>query len=119
MKTCKDCVHLDVCEATYADLMHAGGSTFMDDSENVDKDCRFFKDNTKLIELPFCKDGYCIFGKGLYRVFGVTANGDNDFYVNIYNCDNVDDTFTSIPSRAVVFISDQEARKKWEELNAQ
>ena len=69
MKTCKDCVHLDVCEATYADLMHAGGSTFMDDSENVDKDCRFFKDNTKLIELP------CAIGDTVY----MTSSGHDDW----------------------------------------
>ena len=61
MKTCKDCVHLDVCMAVYGDLMYGSG-TFMDDSEQVDKDCRFFKDNTKLIELP------CSVGDKVYTV---------------------------------------------------
>ena len=101
MKTCEDCIHYDICLGAFGWLS---------------KTCYSFKDKSCFIELPFSKDSYCIFGKELYRVFGVTANGDNDFYINIYKVDKGDKVFELLPSKIVTFISDDEARKMWEEL---
>lgn len=107
MIKCIDCIHCEICD---------------EDSALPPQEfdyCAYFKDKSKFIELPFSKDSYCNFGKELYRVFGVTANGDSDFYVNIYKVDNADEVFTSIPYKAVTFISDKEAKRMWRELNGQ
>ena len=114
MKTCKDCVHLDVCEATYADIMHYGGSTFMDNSENVDKDCRFFKDNTKLIEIP-CSVGdtvWCI-TKGFVSPIPFEVMGGPE--LPIYH--SLVDTFVRISDFGkIAFLTRGEAEKKLEEM---
>ena len=110
MKTCKDCIHYDVCDY----FVKIRIETLSD--ANCSENCLFFQDKSEFIELPFSKDGYCTFGKELYRVFGVTANGDNDFYVNVYKVDKADKVFISLQSNAVTFISDEEAKKMWEEL---
>lgn len=107
MKTCKNCIHSGVC----------GQYLLPWERDSVEEHCESFKDKSKFIELPFSKDGYCTFGKKLFRVFGVLANGDNDFYVNIYKVDKADEVFELLTSRAVTFISDGEAKKIWEELN--
>ena len=102
MKTCEDCVHYDICLGAFENWLS--------------KTCDSFKNKSHFIELPFSKDSYCTFGKELCRVFGVTANGDNDFYVNIYKVDKADEVFISIPSDAVTFIVDEEANKILEEM---
>lgn len=99
MKTCKDRLHYDICLGAFGC--------------QLPKICDSFKDKSRFIELPFCSDSYCTFGRELYRVFGVTANGENDFYVNIYKVDQADKVFTDIRYDIVTFISDEEATRMW------
>lgn len=52
MKTCKDCIHYDVCqhEILLTDI-HPSYIDFSD-RDDVEKSCENFKDKTRAIELP-------------------------------------------------------------------
>lgn len=114
MKTCKDCIHLDVCEAVHGDLMHGYG-TFMGDSEQVDKDCRFFKDIAKLVELP-CSIGDTIWCIPKWAVRPIAFEVMGGPTLPIYH--SLVDTFVSISDFGkIAFLTKEEAEKKLEEQN--
>ena len=55
--TCKDCVHYEPCRDTYYNNEEQTRIPFgFLEKDGVDKDCAFFKDRSKFIELP-CKVG--------------------------------------------------------------
>lgn len=56
MKTCKDCIHYDVCEYEYPDFVHEK------EGENADmeEECVQFKDKSRFAELP-CKVGDTVY----------------------------------------------------------
>jgi hypothetical protein len=113
MKTCKDCIHQDVCEALHEEIMYMTG-TFMGHSDNVDKDCRFFKDNTKLIELPCAIGDYCIWKDRLLYVNVIEWDGEE--FVLWASDANKQPFSVEALANEVKFISREEAEKKLEEL---
>lgn len=113
MKTCKDCIHLEVCEAMHAEIMYMTG-TFMGHSDNVDKNCRFFKDNTKLIELP-CSIGDTIWCIPKCAVSPIDFEVMGGPALPIYH--SLVDTFVSISDFGkIAFLTKEEAEKKLEEM---
>lgn len=49
MKTCKDCIHYDVCEYEYPDFVHEKE----DKNADMEKECIQFKYKSLFVELPF------------------------------------------------------------------
>ena len=109
-KICKDCIHYELCNYFYGIL----------ETTHNGMTCSMFKDKDKFIELPCAIGDYCMFGNSLYRAYGFTYIGDDyDTYVMAYNvkdCTEYDGN-SSMPSKCFKFISDEEAKKVWEELN--
>jgi hypothetical protein len=59
--TCKDCVHYEPCRDTYYNNEEQTRIPFgFLEKDGVDKDCGFFKDRSKFIDLP-CKVGQMVY----------------------------------------------------------
>lgn len=56
MKTCKDCIHYDVCEYEYPDFVHEKE----DKNADMEKECIQFKEKSLFVELP-CKVGDTVY----------------------------------------------------------
>ena len=56
MKTCKDCIHYDMCEYEYPDFVHEKE----DKNADMEKECIQFKDKSLFVELP-CKVGDTVY----------------------------------------------------------
>lgn len=54
---CKDCFHNDVCEKKH---YHYANNKCRNDIDFVEKVCNFFKDKSKIVELP-CKVGDTVY----------------------------------------------------------
>ena len=62
MKTCKDCIHYDVCPHEIFPIdIHPSYIDFSD-RDDVEKSCENFKDKTRVIELP------CSIGDAVYII---------------------------------------------------
>lgn len=63
MLTCKDCFHYEPCKDSYynAEQLSRFPLGFLE-KENAEKNCAFFKDRSKYIELP------CKVGQKVYRI---------------------------------------------------
>ena len=107
-KTCEDCIHQKVC-ILYEEFDYK-------EPINVN-DCRFFKDKSKLIELP-CVVGdiiWCI-PKSVARPIPFEVMGGPT--IPIYH--SLVDTFVNISDFGkIAFLTQEEAEKKLEELNGQ
>lgn len=72
MKTCKDCIHYDVCLCAFGDCLY--------------KTCDQFKNKSKFIELP------CSIGDNVYKIYYVRkACNDCDSYSDFYGLDPICD----------------------------
>lgn len=71
MSTCKDCLHLGVCEK-YKRTDHL---------EELKDGCIFFKDRSKFIELP-CKVGDVFYGIDTYGINAYSCYGVGYGYVS-------------------------------------
>ena len=58
MSTCKDCIHYDVCKALsgFTDKLIKSYEKVFEKYGDAKEECEYFKDKSKLIELP-CKIG--------------------------------------------------------------
>lgn len=134
--TCKDCIHHDIClgylpsdlDKDVWDLCVQGKA---DEIPNIEERCDQFKDKSKFIEKPFnIGDEVCIITKrwGTYEIIRceitkVQLSKNNctllftcfGWYQNNYYSYN--GNFTSNSIGKTVFLSEEEARKKLEELN--
>ena len=93
MKTCKDCIHCDVCQL---------------DPNTLVNDCEWFKDKSKFIELP------CSIGETVYMIS--TGHDDwsgHDFKMIIQASFRLD-MLKEFNKR--FFLTREEAQKKLEEL---
>lgn len=67
MPTCKDCIHYEPCKDSYynAEQLSRFPLGFLE-KENAEKNCAFFKDRSKFVELP------CKVGDTVYMIIGRT-----------------------------------------------
>lgn len=94
MKTCKDCIHCDVC---------------LLDSYTPANDCDYFKDKSKFLELP------CAIGETVYMIS--TGHDDwtgHDFQMIIQASFRLD---MIKKFNKTYFLTREEAEKKLEEMN--
>ena len=91
MKTCKDCIHFDIC---YRDILISV--------------CDSFKDKSKFIELP------CAIGDTVYMIsYGHDTWDDTEYKVIIQTTFRLD-MLSSFNKR--IFLTREEAEKRLEEL---
>lgn len=107
LKTCKDCVHSDVCHIVEMSSWW----------ELTDYRCDDFKDKSKFIELPCSIGDYCIWEDNLWYVTGVHYFNDRngDFLLWMSMADKSPCGTEAIASQ-VKFVSEEEAKKILEEL---
>lgn len=92
MKTCKDCIHFEVC--CYVDVFLPA--------------CDSFKDKSKIIELP------CAIGDTVYMIsYGYDTWDDTEYKVIIQSTFRLD-MLSSFNKR--IFLTREEAEKRLEEL---
>ena len=101
MKTCKDCIHFEVC--CYVDMFLPI--------------CDSFKDKSKFIELPCSVGSYCIYKNDIWYIDKILYLGINVFFTSLINM--ASHHFTRVPVEEIQFISEdiEELQKKLEELN--
>lgn len=78
MKTCKDCIHYDVCHAVM---------TMGEIQECAESVCKNFKDKTLVLDLP------CKVGQPIYKIWSCGKHGKKiaEFTVNHINIANLPD----------------------------
>ena len=91
MATCKDCVHYEPCRDTYYNNEEQTRIPFdFLEKDGVDKDCAFFKDRSKIVELQcnigqtvyaYCEDlheilEYRIYCASVFRENSITYHAD-------------------------------------------
>ena len=106
MSTCKDCLHIDVCEKRnryHADVDEFTGRMFTD----MDRSCEHFKDRSKFIELP------CKVGEDLYRL--KTINGKTIITTTQLNQNTLWRIVFGGEYGKTVFLTKEEAEKALEE----
>ena len=99
MKTCKDCIHFEVC--CYVDVFLPA--------------CDSFKDKSKFIELPCAIGDYCIWHDDLWYINNITYCCDGSFLLWMSMADK-SPCSAEASVNEVDFISKQEAEKRLEEL---
>lgn len=106
MKTCKDCIHQQVCVLYDA----------FDYEEPMTGDlCRFFKDKSRFIELPCSIGDYCTWDNNLWYVNNITYCCDGDFLLWMSMADK-SPCGAEASSSEVKFISQEEVKRMLEEL---
>ena len=99
MVSCNDCLHIDVCE-TRTCYMCDGGGFKCDDCEIYSnyggkipsiKNCKYFKDRTRFVELP------CKVGDTVYYITGLSRKYIKSAIVNeiVINCNGISELFVS------------------------
>ena len=114
MKTCKDCIHCNVCpQDIFATDLHP----YIDFSvrDDVEESCDDFKDKSKFIELPCSIGDYCIWHDDLWYVNNIVYCCDGSFLLWISMADK-SPYGAEVGSSEVKFISQEEAEKRLEEL---
>lgn len=99
MKTCKDCIHFEVC--CYVDMFLPI--------------CDSFKDKSELIELPCSVGDYCIWHDDLWYINNITYCCDGSFILWMSMADKSPCGAEAVASE-VEFISKEEVEKKLEAL---
>ena len=92
MITCKNCLHYEPCRDTYYNDEEQTRIPFgFLEKDGVDKDCAFFKDRSKIIELP------CNVKEEIWVNLKAFADIPNDVfykykvqYINVYRCELFD-----------------------------
>ena len=110
MKTCKDCIHYDVCPHEILPIdIHPSYIDFSD-RDDVEKSCENFKDKTRSIELP-CSIGDAVYIIRYDEIYNGKVNCIRPFvFLDILN----QEYFIIFGDDA--FITKEEAEKKLEEL---
>ena len=99
MVSCNDCLHIDVCEIRTC-YMCDGGGFKCDDCEIYSnyggkipsiKNCKYFKDRTRFVELP------CKVGDTVYYITGLSRKYIKSAIVNeiVINCNGISELFVS------------------------
>ena len=103
MKTCKDCIHYDVCpQESYATDLNP----YMDFSSrnDVDESCYDFKDKTKFIELP------CPLGTTVYMIVSAHDSYDGTEYKTVIQAPFTFDKLKSF--NRTIFLTEEDAERK-------
>ena len=138
--TCKDCINEDYCKSmcsVYYDHLSQECEMFCRNKicehryDNADKNCKGFKDKSKIIELP-CKVGdtvYCfceafknIFSYFIEQIEIQYSDCPSGYYTTFCtNCDEVVDCiyFDLDYIGKTVFLTREEAEAKLKEMNGQ
>ena len=99
MVSCNDCLHIDVCEIRTC-YMCDGGGFKCDDCEIYSnyggkipsiKNCKYFKDRNRFVELP------CKVGDTVYYITGLSRKYIKSAIVNeiVINCNGISELFVS------------------------
>lgn len=103
MKTCKDCIHYDICLGAFGDWLP--------------KICDSFKDKSRFIELPCSVGDY-----GVWK--------DREWYVNVIEWDgeefvvwmsdaHIQSCCIEVPINEVRFMTEEEVDKMFERINTE
>lgn len=101
MKTCRDCIHYDICLGAFGDCLY--------------KICDSFKDKSRFIELPCSIGDYCIWNDDLWYVNNITycCDGSSLLWMSMADKSPVG---AEAEASEVEFISEEEAKKKLEKF---
>ena len=105
MKTCKNCIHYDVCIESGRIILE-----FYGENEAINF-CSYFKDVYKFIKLPCSIGDYCIYQDDLWYVNNITYCCDGSFLLWISMADK-SPCGVEVPASEVKFISEEDA-KNW------